>query len=235
MKFLSFDSEASLGESAAGFIVNEITRHDSFVLCAATGGSPTTTYRELVKRKNEFEHALLTLVKLDEWGGIEPAHVSTCETYLQEHLIKPLQFNQEHYVAFRSDAPDPEKECRRVQESLHKLGKINLCILGLGMNGHIAFNEPAEYLQPNCHVARLSPSSQQHPMALQRSLPGTYGFTLGMADILQSETIVFIVSGPKKKEIFREFMSRKITSSLPASFLWLHPHVVCFHTSDFLY
>ena len=235
MKFLSFESDVSLGESASDFIAKEIARHDSFALCAATGGTPTITYLELVKKKSDFEHVRLTLVKLDEWGGIAPEHVSTCESYLQKHLLKPLSFNPEHYISFRSDASDPDAECRRVQESLHGLGKINLCILGLGMNGHIAFNEPADYLQPGCHVARLSESSQQHPMAVQRSMPGTFGFTLGMADILQSDTILFLVSGPKKKEIFKEFMNRIITTRLPASFLWLHPNVFCYHTTDSLY
>jgi len=235
MKFLSFESDVSLGQNASEFIAKEIARHDSFVLCAATGGTPTITYRELVKKKSAFEHVRLTLIKLDEWGGIEPTHASTCESYLQQHLIEPLSFNQERYISFRSDAPDPEAECRRIQESLHGLGRINLCILGLGMNGHIAFNEPADFLQPGCHVARLSESSQQHPMALQRSLPGTFGFTLGMADILQSETILLMVSGQKKKEIFNEFMNRKITPRLPASFLWLHPNVFCYHTADSLH
>ena len=235
MKFLSFDSDVSLGESASDFIAKEIARHDSFVLCVATGGTPTITYRELVIRKSDFEHVRLTLVKLDEWGGIAPGHVSTCESYLQHHLIEPLRFKQEHYISFKSDAEDPETECNRVQESLNALGKINLCILGLGMNGHIAFNEPADFLQPGCHVARLSASSQQHPMAAQRSQPGSFGFTLGMADILQSDKILFMVSGPKKKEIFNEFMNRNITPRLPASFLWLHPNAFCYHTADSLY
>jgi galactosamine-6-phosphate isomerase len=235
MEFLEYESSESMGESASDFIVNEIIRRETFVLCAATGGSPTLTYRNLVKKRSLFSEVPLSVVKLDEWGGIAPDHPSTCETYLQKHLIQPLDIKEPQFLSFQSNAPDPEKECRRIQESLLELGKINICILGLGLNGHIAFNEPADYLQTGCHVAALSPSSQQHPMAQKISSPQGYGFTLGMSDILHAETIVFLVNGSAKKHIFREFMTRKITTHLPASFLWLHPNAFCFYTADSLY
>jgi galactosamine-6-phosphate isomerase len=234
MELCDFDTAESLGENAAALIAKEISRKKSFVLCAATGESPTMTYQFLVEKKYQFAKTILSVVKLDEWGGIAPDHPATCESYLQQYLVRPLGIDSNNFISFQGDTADPEMECKRVQELLTRTGKIDLCVLGLGMNGHIAFNEPAVFLQPHCHVAKLTQASMQHPMALAMQSHGNYGLTLGMADILRSETIVFLVSGSKKTEIFGKFMTQEITTQLPASFLWLHPDVYCYYTKESL-
>jgi galactosamine-6-phosphate isomerase len=235
MYFHESETAESLGEQAAEFLAGKIAPRTSFTLCAATGDSPTLTYRELVKNQSRFQSTEITIVKLDEWGGIAGSHPSSCEFYLRENLLGPLQIRSERYISFNGMAADPDEECRRVQQLLHQIGTIHVCILGLGMNGHIAFNEPADFLEKGCHVAVLSESSRRHPMALGMEKASSFGFTLGMADIMQAETLVFLVSGPSKKQIFKRFMNGPVTPNLPASFLWLHPEVHCFYTRDSLY
>lgn len=232
MQFTSCASESQLAGQAAGLIAACISPKNDFVLCAASGNSPTLTYNELVRQRNSFGNTNLTLVKLDEWGGIPMNHPASCETYLQDHLVKPLGLRPSHFISFRSDAPDPEAEANRVQEKLKEIGRIHLAVLGLGINGHIAFNEPADALNPNCHVARLSDSSMNHPMALQIANAGRFGLTLGMANILQAEVIVLIVAGRNKSDVFKAFKSGRISTNLPASLLWLHSRVHCFYTRD---
>jgi galactosamine-6-phosphate isomerase len=95
------------------------------------------------------------------------------------------------------------------------------------MNGHIALNEPAEFLQAHCHVAELSPKTLQHPMAIGMEMKPTYGQTLGMADIMHAKHIVLIIHGEQKKAITKALLSGNISTSLPASLLWLHPNVTC--------
>ena len=114
-----------------------------------------------------------------------------------------------------------------MQAELAKAGPIDCCVLGLGINGHLGFNEPAEYLHPGCHIARLSPTTLQHTMVGDMTSRPSYGLTLGMADILQAKMVLILISGSSKKEITREFLSERVTAELPASFLWLHPNAVC--------
>lgn len=122
---------------------------------------------------------------------------------------------------------EPEAECERIQQILDQKGPIDICILGIGMNGHIALNEPAPSLHTNCHVAHLSQKSLQHPMIAGDTEKPGYGLTLGMANIFQSRLIILLINGIKKREITQAFLEQKISTELPASLLWLHPNVIC--------
>ncbi len=227
-------SYEELSLKAKDLIVQEIWKNKNLLLCTATGGSPTRTYEllgETYQNKPELFSGL-RIIKLDEWGGIPLDEPGTCETYLQKHVLQPLQIPEERYTGFNSDPKNVDEECERVQEKLRKEGPIDLCILGIGMNGHIAFNEPAEYLEPFCHKAELSELSLQHKMACGMQVKPTYGLTLGMADILHSKMIIILIHGTQKKEIVKKFLAKKISSSLPASFLWLHPNVICLIEKD---
>lgn len=103
-----------------------------------------------------------------------------------------------------------------------------MCILGLGRNGHIAFNEPGEIMYPYCHVAALSAQSMQHDMAKAMKEKPTYGMTIGMRDILQAKKIILLIAGSNKDLIFERLLEQKIATYLPASLLWLHRDVTCF-------
>src|SRR5262249_48201744 len=109
---------------------------------------------------------------------------------------------------------------------------IDLCVLGLGVNGHIGMNEPAPSLQPEAHVARLAATSLRHSMLKNSRRAPTYGLTLGMAEILSSREILLLVSGANKRQPLRRLMSRELTTEFPASFLWLHPNWILFCDHD---
>ncbi|WP_343670491.1 galactosamine-6-phosphate isomerase [Chitinophaga sp.] len=222
-------SYEEISVKAKDIIVEQLRYHKRLRLCAATGGSPTGLYKELAaefgKQPDLFDQ--LHIIKLDEWGGLDMNHPGTCETYLQQHVIQPLKVGEDRYLSFQSGPDDPLAECNRIKNELYCLGGIDICILGLGMNGHLALNEPGSALESQCHVARLDPQSLEHPMLGDGERP-QYGLTLGMAEILQAKQIVLLISGEKKKEIAYKLLSSKsVTTILPASFVWLHPHVKC--------
>ncbi len=229
MKIDICDTYEELSLKAKDIIVQEIQRNKELLLCVATGGSPTGTYDLLAAeyQKSPGLFSQVRILKLDEWGGIPMEYPGTCESYLQERLIRPLNVSGERYVGFISNPENPSGECRRIQENLDQNGPIGLCILGLGMNGHLALNEPGSFLHPYCHVAGLSDTTLQHPMATEMPVKPTYGLTLGMADILNSEKIIMLINGSQKKAVVNRFLSQEISNSVPASFLWLHPNVVC--------
>ncbi len=229
MNIVRTDSYESLSSETASLIIKELRRKKNALLCAATGNSPEGTYTLLSERfKQEPDlFSFLRVIKLDEWGGVPMDDPGTCESFLQKHLIRPLEIDSKRYISFQSDPNDPDKECIRIEDELKKYGPIDICILGLGMNGHLALNEPGNFLESSIHIAKLSEITLKHSMVQQMGALPSYGLTLGMKDILQSSLILLLISGVKKKNITAAFMKKNITSELPASFLWLHPNVFC--------
>lgn len=229
MKTGFVNSYKELSKKAKDFVFKEIEKNRNLLLCAATGGSPTGLYQLLAEefQKNSELFFDLRVLKLDEWGGIPSNDSATCESYLQKHLVQPLHISEKRYFGFDSNPEDPQEECKRIQQKLLDEGPIDVCILGIGSNGHLALNEPNPVLQNGCHVAELSEKSLQHAMISDKLTKPSYGLTLGMADIFQSKKILLLIDGAQKKEIVQQFLSKKITTDLPASLLWLHPNVFC--------
>ena len=220
---------AELNEKASETIIRELQQNPQSLICAATGNSPTGVYQKLVDKKEIFDTSDLRFIKLDEWYGLDINDEGSCEKYLHEHLFNPLGISHKNYVAFDGKTPDPEKEFEHVKNYLEEHGPIDLCILGLGKNGHIAFNEPADNLHTHAHLASLSSTSLEHSMIKGTGEPIKYGMTLGMTDILKSKKIILLVNGTHKNAIMQKLMEQKITTQLPASFLWLHANVQCFY------
>ena len=223
---------AELNELASETIIHELQQNAKSLVCAATGNSPTGVYQKLVEKKKGINASDLRFIKLDEWYGLGINDEGSCEKYLHEHLFNPLGISNQKYIAFDGKAADPEKELEHVTNYLDEHGPIDLCILGLGKNGHIAFNEPADALQSRAHMAPLSSTSLEHAMIKGTGEQIKFGMTLGMTDILQSKKIILLVNGTHKNAIMQKLMEQKISTQLPASFLWLHANVRCFYCDN---
>lgn len=225
MKITYLDNYLALSQKAASIIAEEVGKNPSLLFCAATGGSPTGMYAEMAKNKSIY--AEMRVVKMDEWGIIPLSHPDSCESYLEKHLLSPLGINSERYTTFDTQSQMAEEECERMNGYLKAIGAIDICILGLGKNGHIAFNEPAETLHPEFHKALLAESTIAHDLALSQGPEPAYGLCVGMEGIMQSKKIVFLITGKGKQEALKRIMERKIGTDCPASFLWMHPNVEC--------
>lgn len=227
LNFVVADTYQEMSEFSAGLLHEQIKQKPNFLLCAATGNTPTDTYKELAKRYTDSpqDFTQLRVLKLDEWGGVPMDDPSTCEVYLQEHLLKPLNIDPANYIAWDSAPANPAQEVLRIEDILEQEAEIDVCILGLGMNGHLAFNEPGNFLHSRPHIAKLAKSTQVSPMANKSSATKEYGLTLGMNHILGSKKILFLVNGEHKRDIFQKFLEQKITTSVPATMLWMHPNV----------
>lgn len=231
--FIVLPSHEAMSRRAAGFLEDEIRRDPSVLVAAASGSTPSRTYElltDLLQDEVTRSPGLLQrlrIIKLDEWGGLTMDDPATCETNLKRLLVEPLGISPERYFSFQSDAGDPRAECGRIARALEAGGPIGVSVLGLGLNGHLGFNEPAEALEPFPHVAQLSASSLAHPMLERSRASPRQGLTLGIADILRSRRILLLVSGSKKREVLRRLLEEPISPRLPASFLWTHGDVTC--------
>jgi galactosamine-6-phosphate isomerase len=216
-----------MSRRAAAHVIAAATAKSDFLFCAPTGHSPAGLYQELIREGARQPDLLrnFRVVKLDEWLGVPPGDPVSCEHYLQSRLVGPLAIAAERYLSFDAETKDPVRECARVSAELERRGPINVCILGLGRNGHVGLNEPGPSVQPNCHVAKLSAETLGHAMMSGRDAKPAFGLTLGMGDILASRKIVLLVTGEGKERAIERFLEATITTDLPASFLWLHQDV----------
>ena len=218
------DAEA-MSVAAAALLEQEIRRRPDLLFCAAAGSSPRRAYRLLGQSaaRAPLEFSRWRVVKLDEWGGLPMDHPATCETDLRENLLGPANVAAERFHTFQSDAVDPQRECDRVAQWLARHGPIDVCVLGLGTNGHLAMNEPDDALVPQAHVARLTPESLQHPMLATCLTKPTFGLTLGLGELLCSRKILLLVAGSHKRAALARLRQPRVSTRFPASFLWLHP------------
>ena len=208
-------------------LIAELRRKPALILCLSAGGTPTRTY-ELLAAKQERQPELFTrlrAVQIDEWAGLPAGSPGTCEEDLRTKVLGPLKVTPERYIRLASDAANLEAECERMNRWLAANGPIDVCILGLGKNGHIAMNEPAEELLPEAHVSTLAATSRNHPMLKEAKRRPRFGLTLGVGDILKSRKILLLASGWPKRAIHKRVLKPRVTTRCPASMLWLHPNV----------
>lgn len=212
-----------LSEMIADRMIAEIKNNPKANICLASGGSYDLAYTIFTEKviKEGLDLSECTFTKLDEWAGISLDSELSCEQFLIERVIKPLNIKKEQYISFCPDVEDLEKECARIHDLL-KEKPIDLCLLGLGKNGHLGLNEPNDYLHMYAHEVVLTEETKKH--AMLKSTPMEKGITIGMKEIFDSKEVILAICGNGKDEIVKNFMTQRITTSLPASLLWLHPH-----------
>jgi putative deaminase/isomerase len=213
-----------MSRGASAFIEAELRLKPDLLLCASAGGTPTGVYECLATRYTQQRRLFnkLRVLQIDEWGGLSPRNPATCRMDLQTKLLSPLEIDRARFEGFRSDASPPERESRRIARWLQANGPIDICLLGLGLNGHVAMNEPADEFVPQTHVSTLARSSLNHAMLQSLKEKPRYGLTLGVGDILRSRKILLVVSGRAKADVLSRLLEAKVSTRFPASCLWLH-------------
>lgn len=224
MKKRVYRTHVLMSSAAARLIEQAVLSKPDSLVCLATGVTPTRTYSRVAdfarKKKGLFQRT--RILKLDEWMGMPIGDPGTCESYLQRNVVEPWGVREPNFVGFEPLPKHDLDECTRIQKWLDRNGPIDLCVLGLGMNGHLGFNEPAEYLRAYAHHTELTAATRGHGMISHLKYKPKYGLTLGMAEILQSRKIVLLVSGSHKRQPLHRLLTGDISTDFPASFLRLH-------------
>ena len=236
IEFVGTKDFEELSMISAEVMANCVRKKPEALFCIATGNSPNRAYEIFVELVNK-EHInvqKLRILKLDEWWRVSAQDLSTCENFIQTKIIKPLNISLQNYISFDSDTPDADVECSRITKIIQEQGPIDLCILGIGKNGHLGLNEPGAFFIPFSHVVKLDKKTKTHTMLAKTDVTLNYGMTIGMADIIASRKILFLVTGEEKKDSFDIFLKGQVRTDLPASVLWLHPNTLCVYDSKMI-
>lgn len=218
-----------MSREAAALIRLVIEKNPEAVIVLATGHSPQLAYRFLAEGilENPLDVGRVTFVKLDEWLGLSAEDEATCEHFIQNEIIKPLGIKEENYLHFIPEAADPEAECRRVQKAYEALEKVDLVILGIGMNGHLGLNEPGKELIGPAHTIGLDEKTKGHEMLSHTKEKVSRGITLGMENLFKGEQILLLADGREKEKGLSWYLNDRISTQVPVSLLKLHPNCSC--------
>ncbi len=229
MNYKSFPSYASLSNAAAVIIAEVLRAKPECVLGLATGSSPIGTYDELVRmhREEGLSFARCTTVNLDEYLGLDGAHPESYRFFMNEHLFSRVDMRLDHTFVPCGTAADPAAECAAYDARLKALGGTDIQLLGIGPDGHIGFNEPADAFIVATHVVDLDPSTIEANARFFDSAAEVprQAITMGMGGIMAAKKILLVASGAAKKTILDAAMTGPVTPRLPASILQLHPDV----------
>lgn len=225
MKLSIFDTYEGLSAFAAGQILETIKSNPQTTLCLATGDSPKLTYRLFVKEvvKQKINLGRVHFVALDEWMGVPPSNPGSCHYFLNENLFSPLQIKKDNIHLFDAFAKDATKECEKMNEAIKTLKGIDLMLVGVGMNGHIGFNEPGASESNYAHVADLDSTTQQvgqKYFSEQTAL--AKGITLGLAQFFEAKNVLMLANGKKKSSIIKNALEGNISTQVPASLIRKH-------------
>jgi len=216
---------ADLGCRACDALADLLTRRRDAVLALPTGETPVPFYTELSRRAADGRIDLSEAVAfaLDEWYGVPPTHPGTNAAFFRRW--PPLPLRALHLM--RSDAPNAEAECRRFAALLREAGGLDLAVLGIGLNGHLAFNEPGSAFDSRCRPLALTEITRRSHAAAFGGLAATpaTGLTLGLADIMEATDVLLLASGDAKAGVLRDALAGPVTESLPASVLQRHPRL----------
>jgi len=214
-----------LSAQAATEIIELVKQKPDAVLCLASGDTPRLTYSMMAKMATDqsIDFTRCTFIGLDEWMGIPPDNEGSCHYFLHHYVFEPLNVSNDHIHLFDGLSANPEEECRKMDKVISDKAGIDLMMVGIGMNGHIGFNEPAESFGQYSRVVELGESTKlvgQKYFRQQTSL--TRGITLGLNHLLESKKAILVANGGKKADVIRKALKEKISPHLPASILRNH-------------
>lgn len=219
---------AAVARRAADMVADVITRRERPVLGLAAGATPLGLYAELVRRHaGGLDFSPVSVFGLDEYLGLPPEHPSSCAWTLRRHLIDRVGLAPARVRLLEGIAADPVESCAAYERAIAAAGGVDLQILGLGVNGHIGFNEPGSSLAGRTRRIALSAATRTTNRACfpAGDVPAT-AVTMGIGTILEARRVMLLATGASKAEMVARAVEGPVTAMVPASALQLHPDAV---------
>ena len=223
------DTQA-MGKAAAALFVALATEKPNAVFGLATGSTPVPTYSEMAAayQAGAVDYSGITTFNLDEYVGLAPDHPQSYRYFMETNLFKHINIPTENTHVLSGLATDPEAECAAYEAMIDAAGGIDLQILGIGNNGHIAFNEPAADFAAVTHTVQLTESTIEANKRFFDSIDDVprSAYTMGIGSIMKAKKIVLLANGAAKADAIKAMVEGPVTPECPASILQFHPDCV---------
>lgn len=229
MRIYKAKNYEDMSRQAANIIAAQVTMKPNCVLGLATGSTPIGAYKHLIElyNKGDLDFSEVTTVNLDEYKGLPKDNDQSYYYFMHDNLFNHVNLKKGRSFLPDGTEPDSEKACRNYNETIYQAGGIDLQLLGLGNNGHIGFNEPADHFPKETHCVDLTPSTiaaNKRFFEKEEDVP-RQAYTMGIGTIMSAKKILLVVSGEGKAKILHDALYGPVTPNVPASILQFHADV----------
>ncbi len=229
MRVIVCDNQQEIARLGADMIAEVVKANPKAVLGLATGSSPVPMYSELIRRyeAGELDFSSVRSVNLDEYYPLAPDNDQSYRYFMNHQLFDHINIDKNNTNVPDGLASDPETACAAYENLIRELGGIDIQVLGIGGNGHIGFNEPADALDPMTHLTDLTEDTIRANSRFFESEADVprHALTMGIGSILSARRIMLIATGEAKAKAIATVLSGKLTTACPASMLNLHSDV----------
>lgn len=229
MEIVKVKNYQEMSERACDLIVEKVNSLDNPVLGLATGSTPEGMYQQMIDlyQRNKVSFAKTTTFNLDEYVGLAGKNPNSYRFYMNEKLFKHIDLPDNRAFLPNGDGDDMQKECRDYETLMYKAEYIDMQVLGLGLNGHIGFNEPGTAFDSRTHIVDLDKTTREANARFFDSLNDVpkKAITMGIETIMESKKILLLVSGEKKAEAVYRLINGETSEEFPASILQKHENV----------
>lgn len=229
MEIKIYENAAEIGVAAAELYKELINSNPNAVLGLATGATPVPTYQKLIELYNNGEISFkgITTFNLDEYCDLDKHDKNSYYTFMHENLFNHVDIKEENVNFLDGNAEDCDAESKRYAAAIKAAGGIDLQLLGIGTNGHIAFNEPADKFTDEAFKVTLTQSTIDSNQQYFGDVPmPRYAMTMGIGSIMRSKKILLIATGEKKAKAIKAMVSGEVTPQIPCSTLNEHSDVI---------
>lgn len=230
MKVIVEKDYDGISKIASSIIEDVVRENPNAILGLATGSTPIGTYKELIRMNKDegLDFAHITTFNLDEYVGLDVENPNSYRYFMNTELFDHININKENTFVPDGKADNPEEFCIEYDKKIKSYGGVDIQVLGIGSNGHIAFNEPNEELSVGTCIVNLTKETIDANSRFFDSIdevPKT-AITMGIGSILKAKKIILLASGKNKARVIKEILNNgKLTTKLPASLLLLHDDV----------
>lgn len=231
MKLYRAANYQDMSRKAANIISAQIIMKPHCTLGLATGSTPEGIYAQLIEsyKKGDLDFSEVHTINLDEYKGLGGDHPESYRYYMDTHLFNHVNIDKTKTQLPNGLAEDPGTECVRYNNLINTADGIDIQLLGLGINGHIGFNEPGEAFERETHLVKLTKSTltaNARFFTINPEEQPTYAYTMGIKSIMQADHILLVVSGKNKAQALKNSICGPIKPEVPASILQLHKNLI---------
>ena len=231
-----FDSAVEIGNAAAAIIINKIKENNAAILGLATGSSPIPTYKCLIEayKTGEISFKDVKSFNLDEYCGIPVSDPNSYYTFMHENLFNDVDIKEENVRVPEGNPADVDAFCASYDADIKAAGGIDVQVLGIGRNGHIGFNEPADEFTKGTYKVQLTQSTIDANKRFFEKIEDvpTEAITMGVESILDAKEIILIATGTDKAQAIHDMIKGEVSPACPASILQKHNNIHVFIDKD---
>jgi glucosamine-6-phosphate deaminase len=229
-------TRAAFASEAADWLCERVCEKPDAVLALPTGSTPLGLYSELLERSRSgiVDLDVVRIFNLDEYCGLPQTDPRSYAAFLDRHLIAPAGLAAGAVRLLQGDAADIQAECGAYDRALAACGGIDACVLGLGVNGHVAFNEPGSAWDLRTHVVHLSHATRaahERQAAVPWKIPA-WGITMGIKTLLESRHILLLIAGTHKETARAAVFAGVADMDWPVTSLLGHPRLTIIELSE---